>query len=98
MRSLGCQVTLVTDGAEVLRQAQAVKPDLILLDLHMPHVNGFEVCAQLKGDAGLCDIPVIFITADALKKSNAQCTGCVDYITKPFDILAVKSIVQSYLR
>ncbi len=75
-------------------------PDLILLDIQMPDINGYEVCQRLKADARTRHIPIIFISAldDALDKVKAFAVGGVDYITKPFQVEEVIARVQNQLR
>ncbi len=95
----GYRARPVTDGASALAAARAEIPDLILLDVRMPGMNGYEVCAQLKLDAATCDIPVIFISAlDAAQdKVEAFTAGGVDYVTKPFQVEEVLARVQTHL-
>ncbi len=87
------------DGPAALAAACAEVPDLILLDVRMPGMNGYEVCAKLKTDAATCDIPVIFISAlDAAQdKVEAFAAGGVDYVTKPFQVEEVLARVQTHL-
>jgi len=75
-----------TNGGEGLEKARNFSPDLILLDLYMPGMDGFEVCRQLKNDPQVRDIPVAMFTAVARKHEQEQgrALGVVDYITKPF--------------
>src|SRR3712207_527237 len=81
----GYKVRSVTKGSTGLRGASAAPPDLILLDVNMPEMNGYEVCEQLKANERTREIPVIFISAvgDVLDKVKAFAVGGVDYITKP---------------
>jgi two-component system sensor histidine kinase/response regulator len=90
----------VLSGALALQSARLQPPDLILLDINMPEMNGYEVCRHLKADAGLKDIPVIFISAlhETMDKVRAFDAGAVDYITKPFQFEEVKARVQTHLR
>ncbi len=82
----GYRVTAVRDGQKVLAAVPSVKPDLILLDVDMPGLNGFEVCRRLKRDIRTRDIPVIFVTARHDKKDviTGFRVGGQDYIIKPF--------------
>jgi PAS domain S-box-containing protein len=95
----GYKVRSVTKGAAGLRGAQAAPPDLILLDINMPEMNGYEVCQSLKNSDRTCDIPVIFISAmdDVLDKVKAFTVGGVDYITKPFQVEEVLVRVENHL-
>jgi PleD family two-component response regulator len=80
----GYKVRPVPNGRLALLAAQGFPPDLILLDIMMPEMSGYEVCSKLKEDERTCDIPVIFISAlnEVLDKVKAFSTGGVDYITK----------------
>jgi PleD family two-component response regulator len=95
----GYKVRPVTNGRMAVTAAQIVPPDLILLDIMMPDMNGFEVCAQLKSDARTRDIPVIFISAldETSDKVRAFDEGGVDYITKPFEAGEVLARVNTHL-
>ncbi len=81
----GYQLMVAEDGEDALAQTTHTKPDLILLDVMMPGLDGFETCARLKAAATTRDIPVIFMTAlnETGEKVRAFKTGAVDYITKP---------------
>ena len=79
----GYSVSAATTGGRVLDVVQAASPDLILLDINMPDMNGYEVCSRLKQDEASRDIPVIFISAmeDQDSKVKAFDEGGVDYIS-----------------
>ncbi len=87
------------NGFKAIEYAGNQLPDLILLDIMMPEMNGFEVCRKLKADAATRDIPIIFITAmdSSGDKTKGFDIGAVDYITKPFDITEVKARVKTHL-
>lgn len=87
------------NGADALSFAREKRPDLILLDIMMPGMDGFEVCQALKADVKTRDIPVIFITAmdDLRHKTRGFEFGAVDYITKPFDVAEVRARVKTHL-
>ncbi len=95
----GYKVRSVTKGMTGLRGAIAAPPDLILLDINMPQMNGYQVCEQLKSHEITHDIPVIFISAlgDVLDKVKAFDVGGVDFITKPFQIEEVLARIQTHL-
>jgi PleD family two-component response regulator len=95
----GYRVRPAINGALALKAAQKAAPDLILLDVQMPGMDGYEVCRQLKGDPQTSDIPVVFISAldDVLDKVEAFQVGGVDYITKPFQIEEVLARVENQL-
>ena len=86
-------------GAEGLRIAEAQALDLILLDVMMPHVNGFEVCKQFRDDPFLADIPIIFVTgmATVFDEVKGFEVGAVDYITRPFQPPVVHNRVRNHL-
>jgi PleD family two-component response regulator len=95
----GYEVRRVVNGQMALITAQANPPDLILLDIRMPDMNGYEVCQRLKIDPITRDIPVIFISAldEVLDKVKAFAVGGVDYITKPFSEEEVFARVENIL-
>lgn len=95
----GYKVRSVMNGSMAIKAAQAKPPDLVLLDINMPQMNGYEVCQNLKGDERTRDIPVIFLSAldDVLDKVKAFQVGGVDYITKPFHLEEVLIRVQNHI-
>ena len=95
----GHHVRAVTSGPRALASAQMSLPNLILLDIKMPEMNGYEVCERLKADARTREVPVIFISAlDELQdKVRAFAVGGVDYITKPFQVEEVVARVETHL-
>ncbi|MBE9033857.1 hybrid sensor histidine kinase/response regulator [aff. Roholtiella sp. LEGE 12411] len=82
----GFEVRKALNGKIALSACKMVLPDVILLDINMPEMDGYQVCQQLKSDSKTCEVPVIFISAmdDVLDKVKAFDVGGVDYITKPF--------------
>lgn len=95
----GYKVRPVPNGELALSAARGMPPDLILLDIMMPEMNGYEVCQKIKADERTRDIPVIFISAinDVLDKVKAFAVGGVDYITKPFQVEEVLVRVETHL-
>lgn len=95
----GYKVRKALNGQTALNTIRQVPPDLILLDINMPSMNGYEVCEQLKLDPHLQEIPVIFISAldDILDKVKAFQVGGVDYITKPFQGEEVIARIENQL-
>ncbi len=95
----GYKVRPASNGAEALDAVMEKKPDLILLDIKMPGMDGFEVCKRLKADSQLKKIPIIFISAlgETADKVKAFHAGGVDYITKPFQEEEVLMRVQTHL-
>jgi two-component system, sensor histidine kinase and response regulator len=100
LRAKGYLVLTFLRGAMALKAAAKSPPDLILLDINMPEMSGFEVCERLKADEVLKDIPVIFISAltETADKVKAFAVGGVDYITKPFQFEEVNARVETHLR
>ncbi len=96
----GHQIVAFPSGQQALEAASKTPPDLILLDIRMPGMDGFEVCRKLKQDPDLQDIPVIFISAlqDVSDKVQAYNTGGVDYVSKPFQPEEVYARVETHLR
>ncbi len=95
----GYKVRAVLSGKQAIAAAQASPPNLILLDILMPEMNGYEVCQQLKADDRTSAIPVLFLSAldDANDKVKAFTSGGVDYITKPFQAQEVLARVRTHL-
>lgn len=99
LERLKLQTSVARSGEEALRQVEALKPDLILLDVMMPGIDGFETCRRLKSNLNTQEIPVMFITAlsnisDRVKGFEA---GGTDYIIKPFDFKEVAARIETRL-
>ncbi len=96
----GLQVSTANNGLEALEQVKLHKPDLILLDLMMPDMDGIEVCQRLQASSDTRSIPVIFVTARTTKESKLEglAVGAVDYITKPIDLDETVARVLTQLR
>jgi len=96
----GFDVAIAISGERAIQQIQREAPDLILLDIMMPGMDGFETCQRLKSNPLTCDIPVIFMTAlsDAESKVRALELGAVDYVTKPFQENEVLARVKTHLQ
>lgn len=95
----GYKVMSLPDGRMAIDAVRARPPDLILLDIMMPGMDGFQVCEALKADARTAAIPIIFVSAlsEPLDKVKAFGSGAVDYITKPFNVMEVKARVGVHL-
>ncbi len=93
------RVLFATSGKEALKIAADALPDMILLDVMMPEMNGYEVCRKLKDDAMLKTIPVIFLTAltDIENESQGLSLGAIDYIRKPYNANIVKLRIHNHL-
>jgi response regulator RpfG family c-di-GMP phosphodiesterase len=96
----GYSVKSFPRGRLALEAAERSTPDLILLDINMPEMNGFEVCQRLKADERLAAVPVLFLSAlqETDDKLNAFRSGGVDYITKPFQLEEVRARVETHLQ
>ena len=79
---------VVNDSTEAMNVAKSVHPDLITLDLMMPHLNGFELCALLRADAQFAHTPIVIISAkeDSQSRQTAFAAGATEYLNKPFNI------------
>lgn len=100
LSKLGFSVIVAYDGEEVLKKLEEVTPDLILLDLLMPRLNGFRVIEKLKNDDTTKDIPIIVLSAvsDVDKKVDLLELGIDDYIIKPFNFIEILARIRSVLR
>lgn len=86
--SQGYSIIHTRDGAEAFRLARTHKPDLVLMDMQLPEVSGFEVTKWIKEDSGIRHIPVVAVTAFAMSgdEERARQVGCASYITKPISV------------
>ena len=96
----GCAIRVARDGYQALRSVEASVPDVILLDIHMPGLDGYEVCRRLKAETRFRDVPVIFLSAlgETFNKVTAYDCGGADYITKPFQFEEVRVRMRAHLR
>lgn len=99
LTSRGHRVLETRDGKEGLRLARAEKPNLILMDIQLPEISGFELIKILKGDPETYPIPIIAVTAFAMKgdEEKIRRSGCEDYLAKPISVSSFFKTVQSYL-
>ena len=100
MKDQGYGIRSFPRGRLALASAAQCPPDLILLDINMPEMNGFEVCQRLKADPRLAQIPIIFLSAlnEIEDKIKALRSGGVDYVTKPFQFAEVQARVETHLQ
>ena len=99
LTAVGYEVIMAKDGAEGLEKARNEKPDLIILDLMLPKINGYKVCRFLKFDENYKHIPVIMLTARAEEddKTLGMETGADAYMTKPFDNKELIASINNFL-
>jgi diguanylate cyclase (GGDEF)-like protein len=99
LRAADYKVRAANDGRRALQMIRTLRPEIVMLDVSMPGMDGYEVCRELKKDESLRDIPVIFISAhdDVLDKVTAFKAGGVDYVTKPFQAEEVLARVETQL-
>lgn len=99
LRSVGYTVLLASNGEEAINIAHATPPDLILMDLTMPVLSGWEATTQLKADPGLRDVPVIVFTSFGMGSElyRAFRAGCNGYLPKPIDAVLLFETVKSHL-
>ena len=100
LKQQGYKVRAAPNGKLALQAAASEPPDLILLDVMMPEMDGYEVCRRLKQDDKLREIPVVFLSAlgETVDKVRAFDAGGVDYVTKPFEFAEVRARVELHLR
>ena len=95
----GFECITAFDGEEGLKLAREIHPDLIILDVMMPKINGYKISRLLKYDNKYKDIPILMITARSQDEDKVigEETGADEYITKPFDIMNVVDLINKYL-
>lgn len=95
----GYQIAIATDGRAGLEAAQRDLPDLILMDLNLPEIDGWEATRRLKADAATRHIPVIALTAHAMASDRVRAleAGCDDYDTKPVELPRLRSKIEALL-
>ncbi len=99
LQSVGYELVEAVNGEEALSIALEHKPDLILMDIQRPVVDGYEATRRIKAEPALQEIPVIAVTSYALSgdEEKARAAGCDDYVTKPFSPRDLLAKVQAYL-
>ena len=97
LKRRGFEVTVATDGQAGLDQARALKPDVMLLDMNLPILDGWSVARELKADPATAGIPIIALTAHAMAgdKERALSAGCDDYHPKPIDFSRLVAQIEA---
>ena len=100
LKNKGYEMVEATDGEEALERAVAEKPDLILLDISIPKLNGYEVARILKGKEEFKNVPIVALTAHAMKGDRAKAleAGCEGYISKPINVRELPAQIKSFLK
>lgn len=95
----GYKLWLAKDGAEALKQAREVRPDILFLDIMMPEINGYDVCLAIKNDPDLKDIYIIMLTAkgQASEQERGRSVGADEYIVKPFSPMEILTRIKNIL-
>jgi CheY-like chemotaxis protein len=96
----GYRALLFPKAELALQAAQEMLPDLILLDIQMPGMSGFQMCEELKRNPGTQHIPVIFVSGndDKQEKTRARAAGGVDFIVKPFDVMGIGDVIARHIK
>ncbi len=99
LRSRGFTCEIAPNGRMAVEMAERLHPALILMDLSLPEMNGWEATRALKADPSLADIPVVAITAHAMvgDQETARAAGCVECLTKPYELSDLLALVERYV-
>jgi two-component system cell cycle response regulator DivK len=97
--SSGYVVIEAVDGAGGVARAKSDRPDIILMDIQMPVIDGYEATRQIKADPDLASIPIVAVSSFAMKgdEEKARAAGCDDYVTKPYSPIQLLRMVRGYL-
>lgn len=100
LKNRGYDTVEAVDGEDALRKAQEERPGLILMDISLPKMDGYEVIRRLKSQEEYQDIPIVALTAHVMKgdKERAMNAGCIGYIPKPIDIRELPEQIRYYLK
>src|SRR6185436_21181462 len=97
LQAAGHEVTDAGDGLEGVRLACAQRPDLVLVDLNIPGLDGFEVALRLRGEASLAGVPIVAITAEGDRETSLA-VGCDGFLQKPIDARSFSTVIGHYLK
>jgi two-component system cell cycle response regulator DivK len=100
LTNAGYEIVQAENGEEAVKAAAAQRPDLILMDIQLPLLDGYEATRRIKADPALRAIPIIVVTSYALSgdESKARAAGCDAYITKPYSPRAILAKIREYVR
>lgn len=100
LKNKGYEVIEAVDGEDALQKAEVERPSLILMDLSLPRMDGYEVTRSLKSMEDCKEIPIVALTAHAMKgdREKAFSAGCIGYISKPVDVRELPELIRSYLK
>jgi two-component system cell cycle response regulator DivK len=100
LKCLGYEVTIAKDGLEALRLIGERMPDLVIMDIQMPQMNGFEAVRQIRANPAIQNVPILAATAKALKGDREKClaVGCDGYIAKPFTHRELDSAINEVFK
>ena len=95
----GCDIVTARDGREAVDKALAERPDLIVMDIVMPQMNGFEACKRLRAAPATRETPILLVTTRGEAESIAMgfASGCTDYVTKPVNSVELLAKIKAYL-
>lgn len=95
----GFEVRLATDGLQAVEMARAEAPDLVLMDISLPRIDGWEATRRIKADPATADVPVVALTAHAMVADRQRCldAGCSEFETKPIDLARLLDKMQALL-
>jgi len=99
LRASGYDIVEAVDGGEGVAKARSQRPDLILMDIQLPVLDGYEATRQIKADPDLAGTPVIAVSSFAMKgdEEKARASGCDSYVTKPYSPLQLLRIIRNFL-
>ncbi len=99
LKNKGLQLVEAVDGEDAIKKVAAEMPDLILMDISLPKIDGYEVTRRLKSDRAFAAIPIIALTAHAMKgdREKAMAAGCDDYISKPINVHDLYDRIKPFL-
>jgi two-component system cell cycle response regulator DivK len=99
LTNAGFDMVEAENGEEAIASAQASRPDLILMDIQLPILDGYEATRRIKADPNLKSIPIIVVTSYALSgdEDRARCAGCDDYVAKPFSPRQLLAKIKEYV-